>query len=78
MCSLTACVEEKIAKWLFYQIVIVFDGWAGAGTHRIPCVTNCCSEKDCGDDKVLLSMSPMENESSINTSEHQEFISFVL
>ena len=75
---LTEHVEEKIAKILPPKFAFVFDGWSTNSTNYLAIFATFPTRNSRIYDKRLLTFSPMGDESSLDTNEHFQFLSFVL
>ena len=71
-------VEKKISALIPDRFAIVFGGWASGSTHFVSVFATFPSSADCGYDRCLLAMSPMDNETSNSSHEHHEFLKYVL
>jgi hypothetical protein len=79
MCRCTSNVEKKIRNILPDQFALGFDGWSDFSTHYLAVFAffpDNCSE--LGYKKVLLSFSPLQDESKLTADSHHESIYQVL
>lgn len=78
MRKLTVHVEQQVAKLLPEHISLVFDGWSAGNTHYVAVFASFPANNLEGYSVRLLAFSPMGDESSLDSAEHQEFLTFVL
>lgn len=71
-------VENKISKRLPAKFALVFDGWSHGDTHFVGIYATFMDEaKECFD-KVLLALSPLEDETDLGAVEHKRMLEWVL
>ena len=75
---LTESVERKIAKLLPSHFAIVFDGWTNSSTHYLCVFASFPSNSTNGYSMRLLTISPMGDECRLDSTQHYEFLYFVL
>lgn len=78
MTGLVKVVEEKITALLPEKFCLIFDGWSNGDTHYLGVFATYPSENSVGYERVLLTFSPLQDESSLKAEEHLEFMDYIL
>lgn len=76
--QLTKLTEKKISDELPDKFSIIFDGWSSLGSHFVSIFASFPFENSLGYKVVLLAVSPMENEDSLSSAEHLDFLKYTL
>ena len=76
--SLTQKVEQKLEDILPSKLALVFDGWTHGSFHFIAVFASYTYDNSQGFTTRLLALSPLNDESHLNSEEHIEFSAFVL
>ncbi|RHY80984.1 hypothetical protein DYB26_014165 [Aphanomyces astaci] len=73
-------MESKMSETLPESFAIVYDGWTSGSTHYVAMFATCTFPNDShrGCEKVLLAMSPMNEEDSLSAAAHVQYLDFVL
>lgn len=75
---LTKSVEQKISNILPDKFALMFDGWSTNDAHYIGIFAVFASNHTHGYSRVLLGLTPLENEQSQSSNEHYELFCFIL
>lgn len=75
---LTKEVEKKITNLLPSKFCLVLDGWTKKSTHFVGVFASYYSHSPGGYNMVLLSFSPLLNETSFTAVDHLEFLESIL
>lgn len=78
MKRVTNIVEDRIRLELPEKFAIVVDGWTCAETHFLAIFATFSSSDPLGYSVILLAFTPLAEETSLNTSEHEYMIRWVL
>lgn len=76
--KLTVCVEKKINERISDLFALIFNGWLFEKKHYIGVFGSIPSDGKEGYTKVLLEIYHMDDVSTQNVEDHQEFLKFVL
>ncbi|KAF0706983.1 hypothetical protein AaE_013834 [Aphanomyces astaci] len=71
-------MENKISETLPESFAIVYDGWTSGSTHYVAMFATFSNDSHRGYEKVLLAMSPMNEEESLSAAAHVQYLDFVL
>ncbi|ETV69647.1 hypothetical protein H257_14670 [Aphanomyces astaci] len=71
-------MESKISETLPESFAIVYDGWTSGSTHYVAMFATFPNNSHRGYEKVLLAMSPMNEEDSLSAAAHVQYLNFVL
>ncbi|ETV82390.1 hypothetical protein H257_05042 [Aphanomyces astaci] len=71
-------MESKISETLPESFAIVYDGWTSGSTHYVAMFATFPNNYHRGYEKVLLAMSPMNEEDSLSAAAHVQYLNFVL
>lgn len=75
---LTAAVQKKIETLLPDRFVLVFDGWSLGSRYLVAVFASYPHDNANGYEKLLLSFTTFENETTHNADEHQRYMQHVL
>ena len=75
---ITEAVENKIAQELPDKISLILDGWTSYSTHYTPTFAAYPSSNTNGYATRLLTLSPLQDETSIGADEHIAFITYII
>ena len=75
---LTRHVEGKIASRLPLKFALIFDGWSANQAHFVGVFATFPSSNDLGFERILLSLSPFENEENLTADAHMSFLQYFL
>lgn len=70
-------MENKTKSTLPDKVAIIFDGWADGNTYYDSVFATCQSDQPAGYDSVLLELTPMEDEDSLDANKHFELLQFI-
>eukprot|EP00171_Calliarthron_tuberculosum_P004916 IDg4916t1 len=76
--KLVKIVEKSISQTLPSRFCIVFDGWSCVDTHYLGVFATFSGTNGTGFERVLLTFSPMGDETRLDAEEHKEFLTFTL
>lgn len=76
--NLTVLVERKVSAALPYKFSIFFYGWYDGYTQYIAMFEIFPSDSRNGFNKILLDVSPSQDETLLGLAEHLDFFDFVL
>lgn len=76
--NLVQLVEKKITENLPKLFCIIFDGWSAGDTHYLGVFATFAAGNKEGYERVLLTFSPMGDETSLTAEEHKAFLTFIL
>ncbi|RHZ25905.1 hypothetical protein DYB26_007287 [Aphanomyces astaci] len=71
-------MESKISETLPESFAIVYDGWTSGSTHYVAMFATFPNDSHRGYEKILLAMSPMNEEDSLSAAAHVQYLDFVL
>ncbi len=75
---LTTRVEQNVTAMLPSRFALVFDGWTVGDSHYVALFATFPAETTNGYDKLLLAFSPFDFETSQDSDNHLQFVTFVL
>ncbi len=76
--AITEIVERKIAMILPQKICLIFDGWTSDSTHYLGVFATFPSRATSVYEMRLLTVSPLADESRLDTDEHIEYLTYIL
>lgn len=71
-------VEDKIKNALPDEFTNIFDGWTDDNTHHVSVLATYSSDQPAGYHSLLLVLTSMGGEASLDANEQYEFLQFVL
>lgn len=78
MRRLVGVVEGKVTARLPEKFALVFDGWSCGSTHYLAVFASVPAENEHGFEYFMLTMSPFQDETSLDANEHLEFLTSTL